>query len=474
VTWSMTLLWTVVVPRALGPHQMGLWVSVYSAASILSVVLGLPTRDYLVRRMVAEPAGAPSLIGTVMVIRASLAPVFFGAVAAYVHFAGLSRDGSTLLYLVTGATVLTFLTEPSQGVFQATEQMQFMAYSEVLSKTVTSLAGVLLVLAGFKVIGLGVCALTIAALVLMLNLVWLRPRMRIDLAVDFSRVLGLLRESAAYWSFGIFFMVYLWIDAVMLSLMAPAADVGWYGTATRLFSTLMFIPVILATVWLPLLVRAFESGREHFRAAALAPLDLAAVLGLPVGVLTVVTARPAVDIIFGNQYRGAGDALVILGACVPFMYVNIIFNQVLIASRRPLVWTAVMAGAVVVNPTLNYFLIRYARARWQNGAVGSALSLLLTELIIVGMGVALVGRHVWGRASMLRLTKTGLAAAVMAVSVELTTHLSLVVSVAVGILSFLLAAAALRVLSSRELEMTKALCMSRIDRLRSRQSHASR
>jgi hypothetical protein len=71
---------------------MGLWVSVYSAASILSVVLGLPTRDHLVRRMVAEPAGAPSLIGTVMVIRASLAPVFFGAVAAYVHFAGLSRD----------------------------------------------------------------------------------------------------------------------------------------------------------------------------------------------------------------------------------------------------------------------------------------------------------------------------------------------------------------------------------------------
>ena len=78
----------------------------------------------------------------------------------------------------------------------------------------------------------------------------------------------MVRQSLAYWAFGVFFTIYLWIDALMLSLMTNPEVVGWYGVPMKLFQTFMFLPVVISTAWLPRLVRAFldgGSGRSRAR-----------------------------------------------------------------------------------------------------------------------------------------------------------------------------------------------------------------
>ena len=49
ITWTMTLLWTLVVPRSLGPNGLGTIMAAWSITGIFGVVLGLGTRNYLVR-----------------------------------------------------------------------------------------------------------------------------------------------------------------------------------------------------------------------------------------------------------------------------------------------------------------------------------------------------------------------------------------------------------------------------------------
>ena len=76
VTWSMTLIWTLVVPRALGPTGMGIIVTAWAVTGVLGIVLGLGTRNYLVREIVVRPASASRLIGSALVLRVVTAPVF--------------------------------------------------------------------------------------------------------------------------------------------------------------------------------------------------------------------------------------------------------------------------------------------------------------------------------------------------------------------------------------------------------------
>ena len=91
----------------------------------------------------------------------------------------------------------------------------------------------------------------------------------------------------------------------MLGLLVPPEVVGWYGVATKLFTTTMFLPAILATAWLPRLVRSFTSGGfGDLAVAARVPLEGVLVLSVPVCVGT-----PANNSYFGEGLVDALDAV---------------------------------------------------------------------------------------------------------------------------------------------------------------------
>lgn len=420
VTWLMSLVWTVVVPRALGPAAMGVLVAAWSATAILGVVLGLGTRNFLVREIVASPHRTAGLVGTALMLRLCLVPIFVAAVFAYTRFASFNSRGQFVLYLAMGATVLTLLTEPMQAMFQADERMHYLAISDVISKTVQGLGGVALAAAGFGATGLTACWLVVAGAVLLLNLRWGRSQVPLSLRSNLPRLRAMVTDSLPYWAFGVFYMLYLWIDSVILSLMVPPEVVGWYGVPTKLFTTLMFVPVIVSTAWLPRLVAAFERSPGALRTVARAPVEAVVIASLPILVCTVMTARPLIGIVYGAQYANAVPVMVVLALCLPPMYLNTMLNQALIAAKRPMVWTWVMAGAAIVNPVVNVVLIKATQARYHNGAIGAAASLLATEVIIAAVGMWIIGRRILPGSFLWRLFRAALVATAMAAAMAVT------------------------------------------------------
>jgi O-antigen/teichoic acid export membrane protein len=450
VTWSLTLVWTVIVPRLLGPSGMGELVTATSVASILGVVLGLGTKPYLVREIVVAPDRAPKLIGSSIVLRICLVPVFAAAVIVYSRLAHYGNGEAWVLYLATGATVLMLLTEPMQAAFQAFERMQYLAYSNVVMSTLQIALGVSLALIGFRAVGLTASMVFVMAAVLLLNALWARRHVRIDLRTNVHAMRSLVTDSLAYWSFAVFYMIYLWIDTVILSLMTDSKVVGWYGVSTRLFTTLMFVPAILSTAWLPRLVAAFEEAPRRLHETARRPIEIVLLLGLPICVLAALTAAPVIRILFGPGYAGAAPVLAVLALVVPLMYLNIMLNQVVIAAKRQSIWTWIMAGATVVNPLFNIALVPLFQSHFGNGAIGAAVALWLTELLIVVVGIAVVGRRVLEARSLWRLGRGLLAALAMAGVMYLLRPLGFVAAAAGGGLVFMGAAVALRVPSAEE------------------------
>ena len=339
VTWLMTLAWTLVVPRILGPSGIGLIVAAWSVAGILGIVLGLGTRTYLVREIVTTPDEAPRLVGTALILRLVAAPVFVVATVAYTLVAQTSNEQTLVVYLASAATLLTLVAEPFQAGFQAVERMEYLACSDVITKTGQSLLGIVLALVGFRAAGITAGWTLVAGVVIVLNAVWWSRLATVDLRTTPRRLWVMTRESAAYWAFGVFFLVYLWIDTVMLSLMTPAAVVGYYGVPTRLFQTMMFLPVMIATAWLPRLVAAYEHDPARLRDAARRPVGLVMVLSLPLSAATVIGAAPVLHLLYGSAYDPAVGVMMLLGLCIPPMYLNIMLNQVLVAAKRQTTWT---------------------------------------------------------------------------------------------------------------------------------------
>lgn len=394
VTWSMTLLWTLIVPRLLGPDSYGRLVAAISVSGVLGLVLGMGTRSYLVREIVSHPEQTPKLVGTGVVLRLVMSPLVVFAAVAFATFAHYGHEQAILLYLLVVMNTATLMLDPMQATFQAFQRMKYLAFADIINKTAQSLIGIAIAIAGLGAIGIASNMAVASLVVLALNLFWLRRYVRIDLRTSGRAMATMLKESVSFWAAGLFFTIYLWIDTVMLSLMTDSRVVGWYGATTTLFQTLAFVPVLLATTWLPPLVEAFNHSHRRLYDTARKPLELVLVISAPIAAATAMAAPSVIRILYGASYSHAVPVLIILALTLPPTYANIITNQVLLAERRQIICTRLNVAAAVINPAMNLFLIPATESRYHNGAIGAALALLLTEVLMAVVNYFFVTRRV--------------------------------------------------------------------------------
>jgi len=230
----------------------------------------------------------------------------------------------------------------------------------------------------------------------------------------------------------------------------------------------MFLPVLLSTAWLPRLVAAFEESAEKLWRTARTPLELVLVLSMPIAAGTAIVAGPLIHLLYGSAYRNAVPVMVVLGLCIPPMYLNIMLASVLIAQKRQVVWTWVMAGATVVNPPFNLLLIPMTQHRYGNGAVGAAVSLLVTELLVVLAGFTMVGRNIFGRTEARRCLLCALATALMCGAFYAMRPVSVGLALVLGVAIFVLSAVKFRIATPAEM----AFVTARLSRLRVRSGRA--
>jgi O-antigen/teichoic acid export membrane protein len=271
-----------------------------------------------------------------------------------------------------------------------------------------------------------------------------------------SELRRLFVASLPYWSFVAFFTIYLWIDSLMLGAMTSTRVLGWYGLPTQLFGTLMFVPTVLSTAWLSQLVRAHKGGSETLLRAARPAIEFVLVLSLPVCVGAVLVAAPLTRALYGPDFSESIPVFALLALCVPPMYLNIMANQLMIARNQQMVWTKMMALASLVNPALNLVLIPYFQRTRGNGAIGAAIAMVITEVILAVIGFFLV-RDTYTRRLAMRVGRAAVATALMAGLVMLALRAGLVVGVLSGMVSFPILAGFLGVLDAGERRQLRQL-----------------
>ena len=434
LTWGLALIYTLVVARLLGPAGMGALVVGWSVAGIAEGFAGLGSRPLLVKTIVRDPSQGPALIGTAIVVRIGLlVPCAVGAYA-YAKLGHFSNEEALVILLSMGVA-LGFLTQEAiQGGLQAIERMEYLALADVINKSLLTFVSIPLALMGLGPAWLMGVNVAVMAVCVVVNLIWIR-QIGIDWGFNLRRIRAFVVDSLSYWAFALFYTIYLWIDSVLLALYAAPQEVGWYGVSTKLFQTLMFLPVILSTAWLPRLAAAYSRDPRELKAVSELPIELVGTLAMPIAVGTAIVAGPLVVALYGPSFGPAQLVLAVLALTAIPTYLNIILSQVLIAANKQAAWTKALVVASIANPALNIALIPFFHDRFGNGAVGAALCMLITELLVVAMG-AWIARPYLSAKIASRFLRAALVTLIMAGAVVLTGPLGVVVQVLTGLLVF--------------------------------------
>lgn len=149
---------------------------------------------------------------------------------------------------------------------------------------------------------------------------------------------------------------------------------------------------------------------------------------LPLAVAAAVLADPIVDLLYGDGFPAAADALRYLSVTIALYPITYVANYLFLSQHRQGALVKIYAVVAVTNVALNFVLIP------RMSLLGAALATSLSEVLATGLLVAFAGscEHIgWFRA----IRTPVLAATLAALGMALTRD-SLVVAVIVGALGY--------------------------------------
>jgi O-antigen/teichoic acid export membrane protein len=353
----ISLFTFVAMTRGLGPKAFGDFTAatVYLMIPVVLADVGLSAA--LVREISARPERIAPALNASLPLRA-LISAFIVLAAVAVGLAAPFNDQTKVAILISSVGAwLTLMTFSLQPALQAQLRMHWFVSATIVGR-LTTLAltlGALWVGLGFKTLVsahvVGIAATFGVVLWAVARIVPLRPT--VDVAYWRKLVTGSLALGFAI----ALSQIYFRIDTVMLALLRPAEEVGYYGAAYKFVELAVMIPGAVAISMFPPLARFVATGDPRAYGLVQKSFDVLLAAAAPVTVLMLAYPEELISVAAGEEFAAAATAVRILAPFAIFAYVNAVLWRVLMALERDwkLLWIALFV--LTLNVALNLVLV---------------------------------------------------------------------------------------------------------------------
>jgi O-antigen/teichoic acid export membrane protein len=413
------LLTIMVLTRHLGPTEFGYYRTVLTYCAFAAVLADCGLYMINLREMSRVGADARRVAGNALALRfVSTGGVLLAAAA----IAWTTPYALTVkLGVLIGAAIYTCLQASDFliSVFQSVLKQGRNAMAEVTGAVVTLAA--VWVLAATHAGALPMLGATLLGAALAMGMSWRLAHRLVAFRPSFDLALWrrFLVSGLPIAGAQILGMAMLRGDSLLLSLYQPAADVGLYGVASKLFELATSIPYQFAGLMLPSLTAGALNSRQEFAQSLRNAVDVGAVYGVGVILALALFAPEILTLVAGRAFAAGAPALAIIAFAVALAGMTHILRFALVACERPrfvLVGDSIACACAFTA----YFALIPAYS-----FVGAAIGTVVAEvsaLICMLSGLRLAGRPL---PSITNPAKAVFSGAVAAGALILLAHLEL-------------------------------------------------
>jgi O-antigen/teichoic acid export membrane protein len=468
VTWSFTLIFTIVLARYLTAALIGEYTLAYSIWTLMGVFITFGMDTLLTKEIARASSKTTELLSTSIVARTLLYLISWVAVAIYVYISNLSTTAIAILILLGAAQIFNQVFAATQAAIQGLELMQYISITGIVTRAINTIFGIAALLLGFGIYGIGAVALLAGVVGMAMQLVFLKRHHPIALRVNLPQLWSLLRSGLPYLISSLGLVAYGQVDVLIISSLLNSTQVGWYGLASRLFGTFMFFPVIFTTAVFPTLTRAYANAPDSLPKIIRKSFNWLVLFSIPIGMGLFTIATPLAILLYGVSFAEVGPVLGLLGLVIIPTYLNILLGQFLTSTDRQNAWTIVILVATVVTIPLDIILVPWCQATFGNGAIAGSLTFLITELAMAATGIWLMPRGSLGVANLRVAIQALLAGLVMVGATWWFRDLFIAIPVLVGAVVYVGLILLLRVVPHEDLQLFKQFAQNGLLRLRRR------
>lgn len=383
--------------RLLGPERYGMYSTASAWANAFLVLSDLGLSTVMLRVAAREPEKISVYFGNTLVVQSIMSVILWSAIVLI--GIGVGYNSTTLmLIMILGASNLIYESRKvMRGVFRANLSLKTLGVLDVFNGAgffIVSMLVLLLIsnkdtaLFGVAHASLWVDITTILIL-FVYTLRLARPH------VNFSQIVPMVKDSFVFTLYNVFLMLYFQIDQILLSVLRNTTEVGLYAAPMQIVMVVLFIPLMVFQVTVPIMFRFSKNNMEKYKRANFIIWRYLSAIGIPAGVGLFILAPDLLRFIYGMGYFHDSSALFgVSVAAAQFFALFLIVRFCTIAQGNSITTTdrqrvraVLQIIAVAINITLDLLLIP------RFGAVGAAGATLATELVLGISAVIISARH---------------------------------------------------------------------------------
>ena len=298
------------VARYLGPEKFGIFNYVLALMGFLVPFTKFGFDGIITRNIIRREEDINILISSAFVFK-----LIGSVIASLILVLYLFFKEDDLIYFYLGVVFsLKFIFQPFEVIelyYRAKVKSKHIFYSKLIGELFSSTLKVVIILLGSSLVyfvGAHVSLFIVTALFLMF---FFRKESTYLSFKFFSlkRGIGLLKESWPLIFSGVFAILYLSVDKIMIAEMLNDYELGQYSVAVKISSVWYFIPLYIRMGILPALVNAKKKSEELYYKRLGLVFSSMTLLSYLIIIPISLFSNDIINFLFGTQYNEAGDVL---------------------------------------------------------------------------------------------------------------------------------------------------------------------
>ncbi len=426
----------LIAARHLGVQQFGVLSFALAFVTMLAVFTDLGLGVVAAREVARDRGVARRLVINAISIKTIASLLVIGLIVAAVTLLGYPSSTVRVVCICGLFAVENAFTLYFGFVFQGLERMEFTAIARVL-QTIVLVAGAVVLAHGsagaerYALLYAGAGLVSAAFSWLAVSIGFVKPGISFDLG-EWKRM---LRQALPIGIAATFVMFYYWNGSTLLSKLRGDAAVGIYSAPFRLVMGLGLVGMAFSGALYPVMSRLSATDPTRLTRLIELALKYTLILVLPIGVLGVALARPAILLVFGSSYLPSVPVLRVLVWWTVAACLNSLLSNYFVSVNRARVVTVQTGAALPVSVLANLVLIP------SMGALGAALAIVLSEtgsLVYLAVRQLQTKSRVHVAPLLVSMAKAGLALVPATVAAVLVARWSFVGSVATALSVYVL------------------------------------
>jgi O-antigen/teichoic acid export membrane protein len=395
VTVPLAVLVNVMMARYLGAELFGYIYLAGTFAGFGALAVGWGHEGVLPALVARDHSLAGALLGTSFAWRAGLGVVVYVVLAALCRLLGYGPELQWALGLSFLGAVLTLFVAGCKDTIRGFERADIPAYVHVGQQLLWACLVIPVLFFGGRMRSVLITGDVTIAIALLFVLRTLRPVGVGKLSFQRSAFKSLFVGGTPFVFFGLAMALQPNIDAVYLSKLGSVEAVGWFAVARRLIGLLLFPASALIGALYPTLCRLWVEDQQDFRRVARSSLHSVGLLVMPIALGTALYPEIGIVIFSKKAFGPAADDLRVLSIFLFLVYFTMPIGTCVLAAGKQRAWSIVQSLCVVVSLGLDPLFTPWFQRRFGNGGLGPCVASVVSEVVVVGCGLALMPRGIF-------------------------------------------------------------------------------